>query len=158
MSKISIFEEFYSEESFVDRLKEKGEDGVDVIIPLLNTNELWKRNLYSFYREIPINRLLIGDGGCTDDSIEIALKFPRAKIFKQEHLGALGYKPPAPETVQSWFKKWYNSFGQVKSVSDVAIRAENLSKSYYASQFMNYRTLRESMVQHAEATWREVNQ
>ena len=92
MSKTSIFEEFYSEERFVDRLEDRGEAGVDVIIPLLNTNELWKKNLYSFYREIPISRLLIGNGGCTDDSIEIVRKFPRVKILKQGHLKTLGYR------------------------------------------------------------------
>ena len=92
MSEKSIFERFYAEESFVDRFKEKEEEAVDVIIPILNTNELWEKNLYSFYREIPINRLLVGDGGCTDDSIEIVRKFPRVEIFKQAHLKTLGYR------------------------------------------------------------------
>ena len=31
-------------------------------------------SLYSFYREIPINRLIIGDVGSTDDSLEILKK------------------------------------------------------------------------------------
>ena len=87
----SIFERFYSEESFADRFIEKEEEGVDVIIPLLNTSELWKNNLYSFYREIPINRLLIGDGGCTDDSIAIVKEFPRVEILDQRNYYSQGY-------------------------------------------------------------------
>ena len=46
-------------------------DRVDVIVPVKNTRGNWKACLDSFYREIPINQLLIGDGGCTDDTIEI---------------------------------------------------------------------------------------
>jgi len=33
---------------------------VDVIIPVKNTGPCWRESLDSFYREIPINRLLIG--------------------------------------------------------------------------------------------------
>jgi len=80
----SIFSKYYASEDFVDRFgSKKEEEAVDVIVPLLNTNELWERNLYSFYREIPINRSLIGDGGCTDDSIEIVKKFPRVIVIDQ---------------------------------------------------------------------------
>jgi len=91
MSEKSIFKTYYSEEKFTDRFKKNGEEGVDVIIPLFNTNELWKKNLYSFYRQIPINRLLIGDGGCVDDSIKIAKQFPRVKIIDQSNYNSLGY-------------------------------------------------------------------
>jgi 2-polyprenyl-3-methyl-5-hydroxy-6-metoxy-1,4-benzoquinol methylase len=87
----SIFERFFSEESLFDRLVEKQEQGIDVIIPLLNTNELWKKNLYSYYREIPIKRLLIGDGGCTDDSIKVAQGFPRLTVLDQFEYGSQGY-------------------------------------------------------------------
>jgi len=87
----SIFKTYYSEDGFADRLREKGEDGVDVIIPLINTNELWRKNLYSFYREIPMRRLLIGDGGCTDDSIDVVRQFPRVEIIDQSKHYSQGY-------------------------------------------------------------------
>jgi len=87
MIKRTIFEEYYNQPTFQDRFLKEKELGVDVIIPVLNTNVLWKTNLYSFYREIPINNLLIGDGGCTDDTLEILNEFPRVKIINQ-----LGYK------------------------------------------------------------------
>jgi hypothetical protein len=87
----SIFREFYTEQPFVDRFLEHPEKGVDVIIPIIHTNELWKANLFSFYREIPIHTLLIGDGGCIDDSIAIARKFPRVKILDHRNFKSLGY-------------------------------------------------------------------
>jgi len=78
----SIFQQYYTiPNKLIDRISISNERGVDVIIPLINTNELFERNLYSFYKQIPINRLLIGDGGCTDRSIEIANKFPRVEVF-----------------------------------------------------------------------------
>jgi hypothetical protein len=87
----SIFREFYTEQPFVDRYQKQPEKGVDVIIPVIHTNELWEANLFSFYREIPIHTLLIGDGGCIDDSIAIARKFPRVKVLDHHNFKSLGY-------------------------------------------------------------------
>lgn len=91
MKEDSIFRRYYKEEKFIDRKNSSDEEVIDVIIPLLNTNELFERNLYSFYKEISINRLIIGDAGCTDNSIEIAKKFPRVKIIDQNSHISLGY-------------------------------------------------------------------
>lgn len=89
---MSIFHEYYTETPFIDRFIEKSsKDAVDVIIPLLHTNELWQKNLFSFYREIPIKNLLIGDAGCIDDSIEIVQRFPRVAVFDHRHFVSLGY-------------------------------------------------------------------
>ena len=87
----SIFRRYYAEEPFVDRFLEKPEYAVDVIIPVVHTNELWERNLYSYYREIPIHNLLIGDGGCIDDTIKIVSSYPRVKIFDHRNFVSLGY-------------------------------------------------------------------
>lgn len=87
----SIFREFYTKQPFVDRYLEYSEKGVDVIIPVIHTNELWEANLISFYREIPIHTLLIGDGGCIDDSITIAQKFPRVQVLDHRNYKSLGY-------------------------------------------------------------------
>lgn len=89
--KKSIFEEYYSTQPFTDLFLDRPEDGVDVIIPVIHTNELWKNNLISFYREMPIHQLLIGDGGCIDDSIEIAKSFPRVKVLDHRDFVSLGY-------------------------------------------------------------------
>jgi hypothetical protein len=87
----SIFREYYADKPFIDRYLTEAKDAVDVIIPVIHTNELWKANLLSFYREIPIHKLLIGDGGCIDDSISIAEKFPRVQIFDHRSFKSLGY-------------------------------------------------------------------
>jgi len=87
----SIFSEYYADKPFIDRFVAEPTKAVDVIIPVIHTNELWEANLLSFYREIPIHKLLIGDGGCIDDSIRIAEKFPRVQIFDHRNYKSLGY-------------------------------------------------------------------
>ncbi|MFX1443667.1 MAG: methyltransferase domain-containing protein [Promethearchaeota archaeon] len=87
----SLLERLFQKEEFFDRKTSTSEEGVDVIIPLMNTNILFERSLISFYREIPINRLIIGDAGITDDSLDILKKFPRVKIVEQSKYISLGY-------------------------------------------------------------------
>lgn len=88
----NIFKEFYINNlDLKDRKILSSEDGVDVIIPVMNTTRLWERNLYNFYERIPIERLLIGDGGCKDNTISIVQKFPRVEIIDQSSLKSLGY-------------------------------------------------------------------
>ena len=101
----SIFREYYTPVPFVDRFAASPAGAVDVIIPVIHTNELWKANLFSLYREIPIHKLLIGDGGCVDDSIDIVKEFPRVEILDHRAYKSLGYSLrkliEAVETV--WF-------------------------------------------------------
>lgn len=87
----SIFKNYYIEESFVDRYKELEEQALDVIIPVIHTNELWEANLHSIYREVPVKRLLISDGGCIDDSIEIVRKYPRVVVYDHRSYISLGF-------------------------------------------------------------------
>ncbi len=83
--------EFFTDVAFVDRLGREPDRAVDVIIPILHTNELWRANLLSIYREIPVKRLLLGDGGCIDNSIEIACNFPRVEVFDHRSFRSLGF-------------------------------------------------------------------
>ncbi|MFA6570652.1 MAG: hypothetical protein WCT77_05385 [Bacteroidota bacterium] len=101
----SIFQVYYSKESFKDRFIKNSQNAVDVIIPLIHSNELWEKNLISIYREIPVNRLLIGDGGCIDDSIQVVKKFPRVRIFDHKKYISLGYsiKKLIEEVETNWF-------------------------------------------------------
>jgi glycosyl transferase family 2 len=87
----SIFREYYTPQAFIDRFETDPANSVDVIIPVVHTNDLWKTNLFSLYREIPIHKLLIGDGGCLDDSIEIVKAFPRVEVLDQRAYKSLGY-------------------------------------------------------------------
>ena len=92
----SIFSRYFGAEPFADRFATDSARAVDVIIPIVHTNELWRSNLTSIYREIPVNRLLIGDGGCIDDSLEIARRFParRGAGSSQVHIARLQHPPP----------------------------------------------------------------
>lgn len=101
----SIFKVYFENEKFIDRFKKNPEEAVDVIIPIVHTNELWEKNLISIYREIPVKRLLISDGGCIDDSIKIANKFPRVKIFDHKKYVSLGYciRKLIEEVKTDWF-------------------------------------------------------
>ena len=103
--KVSIFEKYFINEEFLDRKELKNEEGIDVIIPLINTNPIFKKNLYSFYGEIPINRLIIGNGGCRDDSIEIVKKFPRVDVINQSKYASLGYC--IAELISKVKTKWF---------------------------------------------------
>lgn len=87
----SIFERYYANEIFIDRFLEKPEEGVTVIIPAIHTNELWRANLMSIYREVPVKELLIGDGGVVDDTNVIASEFPRVTIHNHRDFKSLGY-------------------------------------------------------------------
>ncbi|MDT8903855.1 glycosyltransferase family 2 protein [Anaeroselena agilis] len=87
----SIFERYYSSETFRDRYRSEPENAVDVIIPVIHTNELWRANLLSIYREVPVNRLLISDGGCIDNSINVAKEFPRVIVLDHHQYTSLGY-------------------------------------------------------------------
>ena len=101
----SIFKRYYRSEPFIDRFLSGAIDAVDVIIPVIHTNELWEANLRSLYREIPINRLLIGDGGCIDDTVSIAKKFPRVVVYDHRQYKSLGYsiRKLIEEVETEWF-------------------------------------------------------
>jgi glycosyltransferase involved in cell wall biosynthesis len=91
MSSPSIFEQYYSTTEFHDRFAENRTDAITVIIPTVHTNELWRANLLSIYREVPVKQLLIGDGGCIDNTIEIAKEFPRVVIHDHRNYKSLGF-------------------------------------------------------------------
>lgn len=101
----SIFQEYYGKQTFIDRYETETDQAVDVIIPIIHTTELWEANLHSIYREIPVNRLIIGDGGCIDNSIDIAKRFPRVLIADHTDYLTLGYSiRKLIETVKTeWF-------------------------------------------------------
>lgn len=77
-------------QEFEDLFKEKPEQAVDVVVPLLNSNEFFETNLINWYRQIPIRSLIIGDGGSQDSSLDILSNFPRVNILNQSNLKSLG--------------------------------------------------------------------
>lgn len=87
---MSIFQEYYKAQAFTDRFLTDSERAIDVIIPVYHTNELWEVNLIALYREVPVRRLLISDGGVIDDSLDVVKKFPRVEILNHRHYKTLG--------------------------------------------------------------------
>jgi hypothetical protein len=85
----NLIRNLYQNHNFVDKFTDSS-DGIDVIVPLLHSNDLWRENLKSFYREIPIRRLLVGDAGAIDDSIKILSEFPRVTIYNHKNIKTLG--------------------------------------------------------------------
>lgn len=87
---MTAFDEVTKQWDFLDRFVREGEEfGLDVIIPLLHSTPFWKQNLFSYYREIPINRLLVGDAGAIDGSIEVLTDFPRVVIYDHRKIATL---------------------------------------------------------------------
>ena len=153
MNDQSIFNKYYSKEKFNDRIKLQKEEPIDVIIPLINTNELFKKNLYSIYREIPINRLVIGNGGCTDNSIGIVRTFPRVIIIDQSKYKSQGYciKELIENVKTEWFiylhadvylpENWYDKMKKHKKDYDwfecyrkMTVLVEFLSENQYKQE------------------------
>lgn len=88
---MSIYSDVVKPTEFVDRLElDPNVRGIDVIIPLLHATPFWSQNLLSYYREIPINRLIIGDAGAIDGSPQVASQFPRTLIFDHKSIKSLG--------------------------------------------------------------------
>lgn len=87
---ISFFREIDPDRPFEDRLQTgEFEGSVDVIVPILHSTPFWKQNLKSYFREIPINRLLIGDAGAIDGSVDLALTFPRVEVLNHKNVKTL---------------------------------------------------------------------
>ena len=67
---------------FVDRKTEEPNlEPIDVVMTTLDSEVFLEKCLYTVYREIPVNKLWICDGGSKDSTLEIIKKFPRVEIF-----------------------------------------------------------------------------
>lgn len=104
----SIFGRYYAQEPFVDRYLTSSDGAVDIIIPVLHSNELWRSNLISIYREIPVHRLRLGDAGCKDETLTIARQFPRVEIYDHSSFKSLGYS--VKELIRAVETEWFCYF------------------------------------------------
>lgn len=101
----SIFRDYYLLPPFEDRFQKEGGEGVTIIIPTIHNNEMWKANLYSIFREIPVAELIIGDGGCVDDSLDEAKKLPRVTVQDHTDYNSLGYS--IRKLIESVKTEWF---------------------------------------------------
>jgi hypothetical protein len=104
----SIFGRYYAQEPFVDRYVTSSDGAVDIVIPVLHSNELWRSNLISIYREVPVHRLRLGDAGCKDETLTIAREFPRVEIYDHSSFKSLGYS--VRELIKAVETEWFCYF------------------------------------------------
>ncbi len=77
--------------SFLDRMKnEPNLEPIDVIMPTLDAEVFLEKCLYSVYKEIPVRKLFVCDGGSKDQTIEILKKFPRVESFVKSDIRTTG--------------------------------------------------------------------
>ncbi len=76
---------------FVDRrLNEPNLKPVDVGILTLDADAFLEKSLYTFYREIPIRKLFVCDGGSKDKTLEILENFPRVVLHYKPEIRTTG--------------------------------------------------------------------
>jgi len=77
--------------AFVDRREKEPEDAaIDVLMLTLDAASFLDRCLISLYREIPVRRLLVCDGGSKDCTIDILKKYPRVQTFIRPDIRTTG--------------------------------------------------------------------
>lgn len=133
-------------DSFVDRhIQEPDLEPIDVIMQTLDAEIFLQRSLLSIYKEIPVRRLLVNDGGSADKTLEILKKFPRTKAFVKPNIQTFG---KGLEFLLSlvkteWFaimdsdidlqEGWYDEMCKHKSTGDVLENNKTIL-SYHFSQ------------------------
>ncbi|MDH5385841.1 MAG: glycosyltransferase family 2 protein [Candidatus Aminicenantes bacterium] len=76
---------------FVDRHEKESEaEAIDVLMLTLDAESFLDRCLISVYREIPVRRLLVCDGGSKDGTIDILKKYPRVQTFIRPDIRTTG--------------------------------------------------------------------
>lgn len=76
---------------FVDRkLLDNTLQSIDVIMLTLDAGFFLEKSLFSVFKEIPVNNLIICDGGSKDKTVEILKKFPRTEIYVKPEIKTTG--------------------------------------------------------------------
>ena len=125
----SLARDLFREREFYDLFKFTSiESHIDIIMPILHSNDLFRENLLTIYREIPVSRLIVGDAGCIDSSFSLLSDFPRVEVIDHSHISTLGgslgdltarLSTPNFAYLQSdvfipegWFKKMHSHLSQ----------------------------------------------
>ena len=75
---------------FFDRNESGRANAVDVLMLTLDAESFLNRCLYSVYKEVPVNRLFVCDGGSKDNTLEILGKYPRVRVFSRPDIRTTG--------------------------------------------------------------------
>jgi len=72
------------------RIKEPDLEPVDVLMLTLDADIYLEKCLDSIYREIPVNRVIVLDGGSKDKTVEIIGKYPRVELHIRPDIRTTG--------------------------------------------------------------------
>jgi len=72
------------------RIKEPNLEPVDVLLFTLDAETYLEKCLDSVYREIPVNKVIVLDGGSKDKTMEILRKYPRMEIHVRPDIRTTG--------------------------------------------------------------------
>ncbi|NND87084.1 MAG: glycosyltransferase family 2 protein [Nitrosopumilus sp.] len=76
---------------FIDKkLSNNNSDSIDVLMLTLDAELSIEKSLFSIYKEIPVNRLIVCDGGSKDNTIQILKKMPRSEIYVKPEIRTTG--------------------------------------------------------------------
>ena len=76
---------------FVDCVEENGKvESIDVIMLTLDAEDFLEKTLFSIYKEIPVKRLIVCDGGSKDNTIKILERFSRTVVFIKPEIRTTG--------------------------------------------------------------------
>jgi len=130
--------------TFIDRCEIEPElEPIDVLMLTLDAASFLERCLLSVYREIPVRRLLVCDGGSKDGTIEILKKYPRVQLFIRPDIRTTG---KATEFLLSkieteWFifidadielaPGWYDEMCKYKAEYDMLENSRRLMAYYF---------------------------
>jgi len=133
--------------AFIDRHEENPErDPIDVVMLTLDAASFLERCLYSIYREIPVRRLLVCDGGSTDGTTDILNKYPRVQVFIRPDIRTTGKATEflLSQVQTEWFafvdsdielpSGWYDEMCKYKCQHDVLENSRRLMAYHYYRQ------------------------
>lgn len=120
---------------------------IDVIMATLDAENFLERCLFSAYREIPIRKLIICDGGSKDKTIDILNKFPRVEVFiKPEiHTGGKLVEFLISKVETEWFAfidsdiiladGWFNEMRKFQNSFDVVENSKTILAYHFYREF-----------------------
>ena len=74
-----------------DRFLNNRSNAVDVVIPMRYAPNSFEKFLESYYADVPINRLIIGNAGISSNLLEILNRFPRLSIVDHTQIKSMGF-------------------------------------------------------------------
>lgn len=85
-----VIEMLGTHENIDRRIKEPNLEPVDVLLLTLDAETYLEKSLDSIYREIPVNKVIVLDGGSKDETLEILKQYPRVEIHVRPNIRTTG--------------------------------------------------------------------